>query len=191
MQTTNRILVKHCIQAYREKGFRPVKPRNQKDAKPLKPAAIVYYEQRVDALLKSWPGFEELEVRHVSEKHCETWANRARKTMAATVFNHTLGVLRNIFGFGIQAGARYNNPALGIMRESEHGKQLVLPDDAMFRSFVTEIENAGGSTSKHCANLVRFMAFGGFRKTEAANVIGADCDFDRQMIALRATPKPD
>ncbi|MGA2556457.1 MAG: hypothetical protein ABSG04_09310 [Verrucomicrobiota bacterium] len=55
VQAANRILLKHCIQAYRQKGFRPVKPR-------------------------------------------------------------------------IQAGARYNNPALGIMRESEHGKQLLLSE---------------------------------------------------------------
>lgn len=66
----DKILVRHCIAAYREKGFRPVKPRNQKDVKPLKPAAVAYYEQRVHALLGSWPGFADLELRHLNEKHC-------------------------------------------------------------------------------------------------------------------------
>ena len=56
---------RHNIAAYREKSVRPAKPRNQKDVKPLKPAAIAYYEQRVEALLQSWPGFKDLEVRHL------------------------------------------------------------------------------------------------------------------------------
>ena len=189
VRTRKKILVKDCIDAYRQKQFRPAKPRTQKDVKPLKPAAIAYYEQRVDALLKSWPGFERLEVRHIKEKQCEEWAAQARREMAPTVFNHTLGILRNIFAFGVQAGARYNNPAAAIMRESETSKKLSLPDDETFRTFLAEIENAGGGSSKHCADLVRFLAFGGFRKTEAANVTWADCDNKQEVITLRGHPE--
>jgi len=47
----DKILAQDCIDAYRQKQFRPAKPRNQKDVKPLEPAAIAYYEQRLDALL--------------------------------------------------------------------------------------------------------------------------------------------
>ncbi len=54
---------------------------------------------------------------------------------------------------------------------------------------VAEIEGGGGGKSKHCADLVRFMAYGGFRKTEAANVVGADCDFERGTIMLRGHPE--
>ena len=189
VRAKDKVLVEHCTAAYREKGFRPAKPRNQKDVKPLKPAAIAYYEQRLDALIQSWPGFEDLEVRHVTEKHCQEWAAKMRKQMAPTVFNHTLGVLRNIFEFGIHAGARYNNPASGVMRESETGKHLILPDNETFQKFVAEIERGGGGKSKNCADLVRFMAYGGLRKTEAANVMGADCDFERGLITLRGHPE--
>jgi integrase len=185
VQAKDKILIRHCVEAYRQKGFRPAKPRNKKDAKPLKPAAVAYYVQRVHALCESWPGFEELEIKYVTEKQCSEWADKARTEMAGTVFNHTLGILRNIFEFGIQAGARYNNPASGIMRESECGKLLVLPDDNTFRRFVSEIENSGSGFSKPCADLVRFMAFGGFRKTEAANITWADCDFIKKRITLR------
>ena len=189
VRAKEKILVKDCIDAYRQKQFRPAKPRTQKDVKQLKPAAIAYYEQRVDSLLKFWPGFERLEVRHIKEKQCEEWAAQARRDMAPTVFNHTLGILRNIFAFGMQAGARYNNPAAGILRESETGKKLSLPDDETFRKFLAEIENAGGGSSKHCADLVRFLAFGGFRKTEAANVTWADCDDKREVITLKGHPE--
>jgi len=191
VQATDKVLIRECIEAYRQKGFRPAKPRSKKDVKPLKPAALAYYEQRIQALKESWPGFEDLEVRHVTEKHCSDWADKARVRMAPTVFNHTLGVLRNLFDFGVQAGARYNNPAAGIMRESETSKKLTLPDNATFAKFVAEIESAGSGHSKPCADLVRFMAFGGFRKTEAAFVTWADCDFDRGgqgVITLRGHP---
>jgi hypothetical protein len=45
-----------ALQAYREKGFRPVIARNQKDARPLKPAALAYYEERTASVLKSCLG---------------------------------------------------------------------------------------------------------------------------------------
>jgi integrase len=192
VQAKDKILVQHCIEAYRQKGFRPVKPRNKKDVKPLKPAAIAYYEQRVKALKESWPELESLDVARITERQCMDWADKARREMAATVFNHTLGMLRCILDFGIQAGARYNNPASGIMRESETGKHLVLPDDATFRKFVEEIRTSGSGHAKHCADLVMFMALGGFRKTEAAYISWADCDFNRDgngMITIRGHPE--
>jgi hypothetical protein len=151
VKTKDKILIGDCIDAYRQKQFRPTKPRGQKDVKALKPAAIAYYEQRVDVLLKSWPGFERLEVRHIKERQCAEWADKARQNMAFTVFNHTLGILRNIFDFGIQAGARYNNPAAGIMRESETGKRLALPDDDTLRKFLSiwpETPNFGSSARR-------------------------------------------
>ena len=87
IRTKDKILIKHCIDAYREKKFRPATPRNQKDAKPLKPAAIAYYEQRISALLKSWPGFENMEVRYVNEKQCREWADKARKDVQRRIIS--------------------------------------------------------------------------------------------------------
>jgi len=188
-EAKDKILIRQCVAAYREKGFRPANPRNQKEVRPLKPAAIAYYEQRVQALLESWPGFEDLEVRNLNEKCCHEWADKARKEMAPTVFNHTLGILRNTLEFGIPAGARYNNPASGLMRESETSKKLVLPDDDTFQELVAEIENGGGGSSKHCANLVRFLAYGGFRKTEAANVTWEECSLAKGMITVKGHPE--
>ena len=62
-----RVLFEAVVQAYREKGFRPAVPRNKKDARLLKPAALAYYEQRVGALLKSWPGLAKMEIGKLTE----------------------------------------------------------------------------------------------------------------------------
>src|ERR1035441_10832162 len=105
----------------------------------------------------------------ITGKHCQEWAEKMRKEMAPTVFNHTLGILRNIFEFGIRAGARYNNPASGMIRESGTGKNPILPNNEEFHKFVAEIEGGGGGKSKHCADLVRFMAYGGVREKRRDN----------------------
>ena len=183
-----KILFGQAAQSYKENGFRPVKPRNQKDAKPLKPAALAYYQQRLDALLKSWSNLAETDIAKITEGNCETWAKQARATMSGSAFNHTLTVLRNILDYGVHAGARYENPAIGIMRASETAKKLTLPTSEQFTAFIKELENGGSRDSRNCADLVRFLAFGGFRKGEAAYITWADCDFDKGQITVRGHP---
>lgn len=41
--------------------------------------------------------------------------------------------------------------------------------------------------SRECADLVEFLAYGGFRKTEAAHVTWDDCDFGRRQVRVRVT----
>jgi integrase len=178
-----------ALQAYRERGFRPVVARNRRDTHTLKPAALAYYEQRAKALLESWPALATTEIGKITENDCSDWAEHARKEMSATAFNHTLSLLRNTIEFGIKIGARYDNPARVVMRESETSKSLELPNSEQFAKFLTEIENGGGGVSRHCADLVRFMAFGGLRKSEAAHVTWADCDLDRKQIIVRGHPE--
>ena len=109
--------------------------------------------------------------------------------MSATAFNHTIGIMRVLLEIGIEMGARYDNPARFIKRASERQKQLTLPEPEQFERFVEEIENGGGGFSQRCADLVRFLAFGGFRKSEAANVTWADCDFEKKEIIVRGDPE--
>ena len=65
-----KMLFKDALAACRENGFRPIVPRNQKDARALKPAALACYRQRADALLKSWPALGDTEIRRITEKDC-------------------------------------------------------------------------------------------------------------------------
>jgi integrase len=184
-----KVLFEAALQAYREKGFRPATAKNKKDARPLKPAAIAYYEQRAKALLESWPGLAKTEINRISESDCQAWGDKVRGKMSPTAFNHTVGLLRHVFEYGIKVGARYENPAMAIMRESESAKQLQLPTPEQFAKFVTAIHGDGSGHLKHCADLVRFMAYGGFRKTEAAYVTWADCDFVKNQITVRGHPE--
>jgi integrase len=102
-----------------------------------------------------------------------------------TAFNHTVGIFKALLEIGVEVGARYDNPAKFIKRASERQKQLTLPEPEQFERFVSEVENGGGGSSQACADLVRFLAFGGFRKGEAANITWADCDFEKGEILVR------
>ncbi len=125
----------------------------------------IYYEQRILSLLRTWPSLKETNVRDVSKQNCLDWA--AKFKGGPTVFNNTALVLRKVLGIAVESGIIYENPASHIKRRAIRPKELHLPDNADFVQFVREIENAGGRFSKHCADLVRFLAYGGFRRGEA------------------------
>ena len=91
---------------------------------------------------------------------------------------------------GIEVGGCYDNPARFIKRASERAKILQLPEPGQFERFVDEIENSGSGHSKPCAeSRARFLAFGGFRKSEAGNITWADCDFEKKEIVVRGDPE--
>lgn len=151
----------------------------------LKPRTKEYDGQRLVALLKSWPGLKEKLIRDVTKTDCLDWAMNYGASASPSAFNHTQATLRALLEIGCEVGARYDNPARFIKRASERPKQLVLPTPEQFERFVTEIENAGGGFSQSCADLVRFLAFGGFRKSEAANITWGDVDMEKGEILVR------
>jgi len=54
---------------------------------------------------------------------------------------------------------------------------------------VDAVERGGAWCSRDCANLVRFLAFGGFRKGEAETITWADCDLEKSEIVVRGDPE--
>ena len=155
----------------------------------LKPSTKVYHDERIAALVKSWPELATKESRAITKTDCLDWAAKFGTNRSATVFNHTISILGKLFEIGIELGARYDNPARFIKRVTERPKRLTLPEPEMFGRFVAEVENGGGGFSRHCADLIRFLTFGGFRKNEAANITWADCDFEKGEIIVRGDPE--
>jgi integrase len=43
--------------------------------------------------------------------------------------------------------------------------------------------------AKPSGDLVEFLAYGGFRKSEAQNITWADCDFAREKITVKGSPE--
>jgi integrase len=175
-----RITVADAIEIFRQ--------RKAGDAS-LKPRTRQYHEERIKSLLKSWRGLAEKEIRALTKTDCLDWAAKFGKDSSASVFNHTIGILGGILEIGVEVGARYDNPAKFIKRATERPKVLALPEPDEFRRFVSAMETGGSRDSKNCADLVRFLAYGGFRKNEASNITWADCDFEKNEITVRGDPE--
>src|SRR5213075_3443593 len=101
--------------------------QNQADDVTIKPATRHYWNQIFIALLKSWPGLAEIEIRRVSKTDCEEWARAFRKVASPTRYNNTLGGLRHVFEVAIEAaiiyGNLYGNPAEKLERVPVRTKQ--------------------------------------------------------------------
>jgi integrase len=152
----------------------------------LKPKTKAYYRERINALLRSWPDLKETNVRDVNNASCEAWAGKFRATCSPTAYNNTVAVLKAVFDLACDdLGARYGNPAEKIKRTGTKPKKLSLPSQSQFNTWVEKMETLGDGWCRKSANLVRFLAYGGFRKMEAANIAWNDCDFERGLITVR------
>lgn len=151
----------------------------------LKPRSKEYRVERLAALLKSWPDLSETDVRRITKHKVLEWAARFRKYSSPTAFNNTVSTLRMVLGVAIEAGAIVQNPVVGVKRVKEVAKAPQLPANDAFLRLLNEVESVNRRYSKACADLIRFLAFGGFRKSEAKNVTWSDCDFVKEEILIR------
>jgi len=117
----------------------------------LKPRSRGYYEQRLVALLKSWPALEQKDVRTITKSDCLDWAAKFARETCVTAFNNTVSVLRRALDIAVELGVRYDNPVAAIKRVSVRAKRLTLPGFSQFTEFVQAIESAGGRDSRNCA----------------------------------------
>ena len=159
----------------------------------LKPRSKVYREECIGRLLRTWPELEANDVRRISKADCLSWSARLAGKASATSYNNTVGTLRLIVDVAVEAGIRYDNPVRFIKRAKVRTKPPALPSQAQFLKLVEAIENSGRCACHQAAALVRFLAFTGCRKSEAARVTWADCDFDagngQGEIVVRGDPE--
>jgi integrase len=164
--------------------------KQQRKSDPnIKAGTVEYDDYRIKALLDSWPELKMTDVSKVAASDCKSWSDKNAKAVSSSSHNHTVGILRRVFQIAIEAGARYDNPALAARRVKEHAtKEIKLPALDQFENLVQTIRTSGSGFAEPCAELVQFLAYGGFRKSEAANITWADCDFNRERIILRGDP---
>ena len=163
--------------------------QNVADDVTIKPATRHYWNQIFVALLKSWPGLEDREIRRITKTDCREWARAFRKVASPTRYNNTLSGLRLVFEVAKDAGIIYSNPAENLGRMPVRAKQVTLPSSDQFLQVVDAVEHAGAWCSRDCAYFLRGLAFTGCRKGEAVQITWRDVDFDAGEIVVRGDPE--
>lgn len=168
----------------------------------LAPATKSRRDIAIKALLKTWPGVENLDARRVTPKACKEWAARAlrlgtgfvapnaktvRKGMSPSAFNKCVEVLRAVFEIARESGAAYLNPAAEVDRAKLSAKRLELPTLDQFHAIVKSVSEAGARQSKDCADMVRILAYSGARLNEAAALRWSHVDTPNNRITIPGT----
>ena len=154
----------------------------------LKERSKAYREERIAALLKSWPDLEQKDAAKISKTDCLAWAGRFGEKASPSAFNNTVGTLKLVLDIAVEVGARYDNPVVHIKRKKIRQKLLHLPSQNEFIELVATIRKADGGWGRKCGDLVEFLAYSGCRKGEAARVYGHHCDFEKGEITAQGDP---
>ena len=141
------------------------------------------------ALLRSWPGLEDLQLKQISPASCRDWATSFSKRFSATRYNGTLSHLRRVFEVGVEHGILHTNPAAVLKRRAVKSKQLQLPTLAQFTEFIAAMRAGNSRDSNNCADLAQGLAFTGCRISEAAELTWRDLDFNKDEMVVRGDPE--
>lgn len=159
--------------------------QNLADNVTIKPSTRHYWNQIFTAVLKSWPGLADREIRRITKTDCNEWARRFRKHASPTRYNNAIAGLRHVFDVAIEAGVMYGNPAAKLERMPVRAKQLTLPTAERFLALLEAIRGAGAWCSRDCADLVEGLAVTGARLAEAGGIEWRDLDFRAGEIVIR------
>jgi integrase len=159
--------------------------RNLDDNVRIKPRTRHYWLQRLAALIKSWPGLSETEIRKITQADCKKWASTYSKTASPTNYNNTLALLRHVLAIAIEAGVIYSNPAAALKRAPLRGKEIALPSTDKFNALIAEMRAGHGRDSVNCADFALGLAVTGMRKGEANALEWRDVDFEAGEIVVR------
>jgi integrase len=166
-------------------GAAEIHLRNLDDNPSIKPRTRHYWRQRLAALVKSWPGLHETEVRKITPADCKKWASTFAKTASPTNYNNTAALLRHVLNVAIEAGVIYSNPAAVVKRVKVRGKHISLPTTDKFNGLIAEMRAGHSRDSRNGADFAEGLAFTGCRKSEGNELEWRDLDFDDSELVVR------
>jgi integrase len=159
--------------------------RNLDEDLSIKPRTRHYWQQRLTALMKSWPGLNETEIRKITQANCKRWGTSYARNASPSNYNNTVALLRHVLNVAIEAGVIYANPAATLKRTAIRAKEVALPSAAKFNALIGEMREGRSRHSRNCADFALGLAATGMRKSEANSLEWRDIDFEADEIVVR------
>jgi integrase len=168
----------------------------------LAPNSKLRREIALKALLKTWPGFPEMDARQVGELDCQRWATKAfregtgfiapgakakRRGMSASAFNKCVDALRGIFALAVKAGVIGDNPGAAVSKVRDRRPPVELPSSGQFEVMVAAIAAGKSRWAADCADMVRLLAYSGARLREATGLQWGHVDTASQRLRIPGT----
>lgn len=113
--------------------------RNLDDNMSIKPRTRDHWREVLAALLKSWPGLNEAEVRKVTQADCKKWASAYAKAASPNRYNNTVAILRHVLNVAVESSVIYSNPAAVVKHAAVRGKEISLPTIEKFNAMIAEM----------------------------------------------------
>jgi integrase len=163
--------------------------RNLDDNLSIKPRTRDYWREVLAALVKSWAGLSETEIRKITQADCKKWASAYAKTASATRYNNTVSVLRHVLNVAVECGVVYSNAAAAVKRAPVRAKDIASPTIEKFNALIAEMRAGHSRDSINCADFAAGLAVTGMRKGEANALEWRDVDFEAGEIVVRGDPE--
>jgi integrase len=163
--------------------------RNHDDNLSIKPRTRDYWREVLGALVKSWLGLNETEVRRITQGGCKEWARAYAKSASPTRYNNTVAIFRHVLNVAVEAGVIYSNPAAAVKRAAVRGKEIALPTVEKFNALIAELRVGHSRDSMNCADFAAGLAFTGCRVGEAREIAWRDVDFETGEVIVRGDAK--
>jgi len=176
------------------------------DRVDIRPETRRRLREEIDAIVKTWPRFEDLAPRQLTRQAVTEWRNRLSRNgtghrppgskaiepknngSSPSLINKCIDALRRMLDIAVERGQLAGNPLYprGLKLKNTPRKPN-LPEAAKLAEVFAEIERGGGRLSREAAIFCRFLAFTGCRLSEARGVTWADVDFKRGILHVRGS----
>jgi integrase len=171
------------------------------DRVDIRPETRRRLREEVDAIIKTWPGFEGLAPRQLTRQSVTEWRNRLKRDgtghrapgakaanpknngSSASLINKCIDALRRILDIAVERGQMVGNPLYprGLKLKNTPRKPH-LPEASKISEIFAKMEQGGGRFSRPAADLCRFLAYTGCRISEARAITWVDVDFKRGIL---------
>ncbi len=123
------------------------------------------------------PAFARLQIRNITDRHCEAWSVTRAADVAAATFCKELDTMRGAFRYAVARGLILHDPSRNIKRPTIRNRRPPVPSREHFAAIVAAVRADAQGKGHDGADMVQLLAFSGMRLNEARSLRWRDVNF--------------